>query len=469
MKRFVILSVWSAAALMMVPAPAYAFCAMYAGKTDAPIYNHASKVVIARHDTRTVMTISADFQGDVNSFAMIIPVPADVTRGQINVTDNRLVDQLDAYTAPRALEYYDDDPCLTVYAERPPLTASIPMASMIDNGGGAVKSIGVSVNEQFAAGEYDITVLTAKQGKGLVDWLQKSGYQLSDDAADTLDDYIDDGMKFFIAKVNLLAFERKGYHYLRPIQVAYESDKVILPLRLGRGHAKDPQDMLLFTLTQGGRMEPSNYRMIPLPAGEDLPLYTAQKFDAFYDDMFDRQAQKEDMKTVFLEYAWDMAWCDPCTADPISQEDLVTLGAWWLEKRSDGPIPLVSTGEGAVPHIAAVPAPVNVFVTRMHLRYTPESINEDMVLQETDNRENFQASYNLRHPWTENTSCEQAKAYYDALPERFEKEAQNLASLTGWDGDVIRKTMQDKGQPFDIHPTEDARPWWEQMWENQQP
>ena len=22
------------------------------------------------------------------------------------------------------------------------------------------------------------------------------------------------------------------------------------------------------------------------------------------------------MRAVFLEYAWDMAWCDPCAADP---------------------------------------------------------------------------------------------------------------------------------------------------------
>jgi hypothetical protein len=377
MKRFMALGVGMVVALCVPTGEAAAFGALFAGKEPAPVLSHASKVVIARSDKRTVMTLAADFQGDVTNFAIIVPVPVPVTRGQINVTENRIIDHLDAYTAPRASEYYDDDPCLTVYADRPPMASAIPMSSLIDNGGSVAQTLGVKVEEQFAAGEYDITVLSATQSKGLIKWLEKAGYHVPGSAAEMLDDYIKDGMQFFIAKVNLLAFERAGFHYLRPIQVAYESDKVVMPLRLGTANANGPQDMLLFTLTQTGRMEPANYRMVDLPAGEDLPLYTGQNFDDFYKDMFDRQAEKEEMKSVFLEYAWDMAWCDPCTAEPLSNEDLVTLGAWWLGKPSEIPLPLVTSttvGVEVVPQIAPAPAPVNVFVTRMHLRYTPDAV-----------------------------------------------------------------------------------------------
>jgi hypothetical protein len=31
------------------------------------------------------------------------------------------------------------------------------------------------------------------------------------------------------------------------------------------------------------------------------------------------------MTAVFLEYAWDMNWCDPCAADPLSQDELRKL------------------------------------------------------------------------------------------------------------------------------------------------
>ena len=34
----------------------------------------------------------------------------------------------------------------------------------------------------------------------------------------------------------------------------------------------------------------------------------------------------DDLDAVFLEYAWDMAWCDPCAADPLSTRELRELG-----------------------------------------------------------------------------------------------------------------------------------------------
>lgn len=36
---------------------------------------------------------------------------------------------------------------------------------------------------------------------------------------------------------------------------------------------------------------------------------------------------------MFLEYAWDMAWCDPCAADPLSYDELRELGVFWLDGR----------------------------------------------------------------------------------------------------------------------------------------
>ena len=34
--------------------------------------------------------------------------------------------------------------------------------------------------------------------------------------------------------------------------------------------------------------------------------------------------------TVVTEYAWDMAWCDPCAADPLSARELRELGVFWI-------------------------------------------------------------------------------------------------------------------------------------------
>ena len=52
-----------------------------------------------------------DYQGDLDEFAIVIPVPTAITEKQINVTENRIIDHLDAYTAPRLVEYFDANPC----------------------------------------------------------------------------------------------------------------------------------------------------------------------------------------------------------------------------------------------------------------------------------------------------------------------------------------------------------------------
>src|SRR5258706_4478801 len=104
-RRFMTLVVFLAAA------NAQAFCGFYVAKGDAKIYNRASQVALVRDGDRTVMTMANDFHGEPRDFAVVIPVPTLITRGQIHVADKALIDHLDAYSAPRLVEYFDYDPC----------------------------------------------------------------------------------------------------------------------------------------------------------------------------------------------------------------------------------------------------------------------------------------------------------------------------------------------------------------------
>ena len=53
-----------------------------------------------------------------------------------------------------------------------------------------------------------------------------------------------------------------------------------------------------------------------------------------YRAMFDEHVKREQMNAVFQEYAWDMGWCDPCAADPLSADELRGLGVFWVGDRS---------------------------------------------------------------------------------------------------------------------------------------
>src|SRR5882724_9484933 len=87
------------------------FCGFYVGKADTKLFNKASQVVLVRDGDRTVMTMVNDFKGDSKEFAVVIPVPTFLQREQIHVGDKALVDHLDAYSAPRLVEYFDENPC----------------------------------------------------------------------------------------------------------------------------------------------------------------------------------------------------------------------------------------------------------------------------------------------------------------------------------------------------------------------
>ncbi len=96
-------------------------------------------------------------------------------------------------------------------------------------------------------------------------------------------------------------------------------------------------------------------------------------------------------------------------------------------------------------------------LTRLHLRYTRDSLPEDLVFQETADRQNFQARYVLRQPWRgDAAACSAAPAYFEEVARRQEREASTLASLTGWDVNAIRAKMALAPQP--------KSRWWEALW-----
>ena len=87
------------------------FCGFYVAKADTKLFNKASQVVIVRDGDRTVMTMANDFEGEPKEFAIVIPVPTVLQKDQIHVGEKALLDHLDAYSSPRLVEYFDEDPC----------------------------------------------------------------------------------------------------------------------------------------------------------------------------------------------------------------------------------------------------------------------------------------------------------------------------------------------------------------------
>jgi len=438
---------------LCLPASAFAFCGFFVSKADTSLYNQASQVVIVRDGERTVLTMANDYKGDLEEFALVVPVPVLLKEGQINVGEQKLIDRLDAFSAPRLVEYFDKNPCQRV--RRREMMKGAPMAAMAESDSAPQNdaALGVTVEAKYAIGEYDILILSAKESSGLETWLTQNGYKLPKGASKALAPYIKQDLKFFVAKVNLKKQAKTGFKNLRPIQMAFESKRFMLPIRLGMLNAQGAQDLFVYTITRKGRVESSNYRTVQIPSNMEIPVYAKNEFSDFYTSMFDTAYARENKRVVFTEYFWNMSWCDPCAANPLSPKELLKLGAFWLRDR------VPQNGDAIRPPMPRPRrgGPVDALLTRLHIRYDAENFPEDLMFQETTDKRNFQGRYVLRHPWTGNAQCPAAENYKTRLIEAQETRAQTLANLTGWEIESIRKKMGVTAPP------KSGKPWWDSI------
>jgi hypothetical protein len=157
-------------------------------------------------------------------------------------------------------------------------------------------------------------------------------------------------------------------------------------------------------------------------------------FGGFYKDTFRRAYERENKKVAFLEYAWDVSNCDPCSSEPPTTEELKEAGVFWLNEQQSTSQPQLWRGRRTTSS--------NTFITRLHVRYTRDRFAEDLVFQETSNRDSFQGRYVMNHPVRGELKCAAAKDYRKTVFDRQSKEAQNLASMTGWRIEDIKNRIK---------------------------
>jgi Na+-translocating ferredoxin:NAD+ oxidoreductase RnfD subunit len=443
----------SIALLATLVRPAGAFCGFYVAQADAKLFNNSSQVAIARDGDRTVVTMANDYDGPVKEFAIVVPVPTVLQKDQVHIGDARLIEHLDAFSAPRLVEYHDPPPCprefANAYGGRGE-EVRVSAQRMIDTKSSSTLQ-SVTIEARYTVGEYDILILSAKESSGLTTWLQRNGYRVPAAANRVLGAYIRQGLKFFVAKVNLGEQKKLGVNKLRPIQIAYDSPRFMLPIRLGIVNAKGTQEIFVYTLTPRGRVETVNYRTMKLPSDVEVPLFVKGAFPEFYRALFAEHVRKTGMNAVTLEYAWNASTCDPCAAPPLQAAELRELGVSWL-------------GDGSVDPRRSMTG--SVFVTRLHARYDAAHFPEDLVFQETANAENFQGRYILRHPWKGEADCLEAERYRAELAERRAKQQANVAELTGWSRGSVRERMASGDDAYvpavAVKKAQDR--WWQKLW-----
>ncbi|MBX2797044.1 MAG: DUF2330 domain-containing protein [Myxococcales bacterium] len=347
---------------------AHAFCGTFVGAPGSQLTNRSSQVVLARENGTTTLTLVADYAGDLADFAMVLPVPADLDPQRVRVIEPVVVDRLDRYSTPRRVEYacanavtFSHD---GVYTNGAGCTVLFGCgASDVSGYGLSTDVVGgqaagsVTVEAEFSVAEYDVVLLSATGADGLYAWLGKNGFALPEGGEDVLDTYIDGGASFLAAKVSL-EVAAEGPRRLSPLQLAYESPSIGLPIRIGTISAAAEQEVVVYGLTSAleGEMQIRNY---PEVVVEDECMWrSGTDFTEFYVDQISR-AQEAVGASWFTEYSWTLyqevpsVKCDPCT---VEVQELYDQGE------------LQDLGLGTS----------SAHLTRMRMIYRPSEIGEDL-------------------------------------------------------------------------------------------
>src|SRR5262249_26393031 len=118
----------------------------------------------------------------------------------------------------------------------------------------------VTIEAQFSVGEYEVVVLSAQDSTALDAWLRQNHYKIPEGAEPVLRPYVQGGMKFFVAKVDVakVRFEN-GMAMLSPLRFHYDTETFGLPVRLGLLNSAGTQDLVVHVLARGKRYEVANY------------------------------------------------------------------------------------------------------------------------------------------------------------------------------------------------------------------
>jgi hypothetical protein len=303
---------------------------------------HTTHVIVVRKGDVSAVTIAADYEGPLQPFAWVLPVPADVTLERVKTLKMEYVDSVEKLTAPRFHEFWETDPCDPEKVEQE-WERSMKASSGTDFLGGpapavtgpkVAKELFINVNPDYKDGEYTLSLLSGDEAKTTGAWLKGKGYNPSAEALKALEPYVASGMNVLIAEVDTKRVELIGGNTAQLSPIRFHSDRAYtkIPATLGLASSPGKQELMVYVIDSEHRYEAKNYPNVYPPTNVKVDFIVKEKMGEFYTALHDLMQTKNPLAFV-TEYAWPSEGCgQPCQNEPLLPHELMSLGGDVLEE-----------------------------------------------------------------------------------------------------------------------------------------
>lgn len=230
---------------------------------QVPINQAAEQIIFRKDGSRVRAIVLIQYQGSAEDFSWVLPVPGVP---ELSVGSDLLFQTLEATTRPQFTLEVTGEACFT--------------DNTLSRGGLGVDVLtdappeddGVEVLQELAVGPFDIQIVRSENPDAMTQWLDDNNYDLTDRGRELIAPYVEEGMNFVAMRLQ----QDKGVGDIEPIQLVYESERPMIPIRL-TAVATQPNLGVLVWILGDSQAIPVNYLHVT-PNYAQLDWYSGARF-----------------------------------------------------------------------------------------------------------------------------------------------------------------------------------------------
>jgi hypothetical protein len=233
---------------------------------DANTQVTGHRMVLSVSGTETTLWDQIEYSGSPESFAWVLPTKGLV---DVGISSDLLFNTLAFLTDPQIIPPYLDCPYSCGYDEAGD-------GAVGSSGAGAASGgDGVQVIAEEVVGPYQTVQLSADEPAALQNWLATNGYNLPDDVAPIVEDYVNEGFNFLALKL----VPGQGVDAMKPVRITTPGASPVLPLRMVAAGTGAITPITLWMIGEG-RYQPANFGQFSI--GQDQVIWNWDTSDSNY-------------------------------------------------------------------------------------------------------------------------------------------------------------------------------------------